>query len=315
MGGVRPREGRLGAIEDPQALLLGDPRSRGDGSPPKDLRIGLDAGRGLGAARGARPGPWRSGSGMRRPARRSATIPPARRGPFAPPATQYRIARRDGSTVGGKAGAARHAISIVHVAHGARVRVPERRAHVQPRLDRVRPVLVRRRLRDAVGPRRDRAEGVPLRAGRGPEHLADGGPQEPRRSRRGPTRSRRRPSGQHRAGCDCALYASSYDQVYAGWDKEGGADGDRWVAAVRPDRGPGRAVRRGDDPGLLHVLRRAGTRRTTRTSGAARRSPTSAASATPATTPRRTRTPFGRSRYSAGSVTQRLAGYTGTSAP
>jgi len=39
-------------------------------------------------------------------------------------------------------------------------------------------------------------------------------------------------SSQHRPGCDCALYASSYDQVYAGWDKEGGVDGDRWVAAV-----------------------------------------------------------------------------------
>ena len=39
-------------------------------------------------------------------------------------------------------------------------------------------------------------------------------------------------SSQHRAVCDCALYASSYDQVYAGWDKEGGVDGDRWVAAV-----------------------------------------------------------------------------------
>ena len=37
---------------------------------------------------------------------------------------------------------------------------------------------------------------------------------------------------QHRAVCDCALYASSYDQVYAGWDKEGGIDGDRWVSAV-----------------------------------------------------------------------------------
>jgi stage II sporulation protein D len=37
---------------------------------------------------------------------------------------------------------------------------------------------------------------------------------------------------QHRSGCDCALYASSLDQVYAGWDKEGGLDGDRWVAAV-----------------------------------------------------------------------------------
>ena len=39
-------------------------------------------------------------------------------------------------------------------------------------------------------------------------------------------------ASQHRAGCDCALYASSFDQVYAGWDKEGGADGDRWVDAV-----------------------------------------------------------------------------------
>ena len=39
-------------------------------------------------------------------------------------------------------------------------------------------------------------------------------------------------ASQHRAVCDCALYASSYDQVYSGWDKEGGVDGDRWVAAV-----------------------------------------------------------------------------------
>jgi SpoIID/LytB domain protein len=37
---------------------------------------------------------------------------------------------------------------------------------------------------------------------------------------------------QHRPGCNCALYASSLDQVYAGWDKEGGVDGNRWVSAV-----------------------------------------------------------------------------------
>ena len=46
-----------------------------------------------------------------------------------------------------------------------------------------------------------------------------------------------RPPAQHRAVCDCALYASSYDQVYAGWDKEGGVDGDRWVAAVNQTDG------------------------------------------------------------------------------
>ncbi|MCI0635357.1 MAG: SpoIID/LytB domain-containing protein [Actinobacteria bacterium] len=39
-------------------------------------------------------------------------------------------------------------------------------------------------------------------------------------------------NSQHRPVCDCALYASSFDQVYAGWDKEGGLDGDRWVSAV-----------------------------------------------------------------------------------
>jgi len=39
-------------------------------------------------------------------------------------------------------------------------------------------------------------------------------------------------SGQHRPVCNCALFASSFDQVYAGWDKEAGLDGDRWVAAV-----------------------------------------------------------------------------------
>lgn len=43
---------------------------------------------------------------------------------------------------------------------------------------------------------------------------------------------RKAAAGQHRPGCNCALYASPLDQVYAGWDKEGGLDGDRWVAAV-----------------------------------------------------------------------------------
>lgn len=38
--------------------------------------------------------------------------------------------------------------------------------------------------------------------------------------------------GQHRAGCNCALYASTQDQVYVGWAKEAGVDGNRWVAAV-----------------------------------------------------------------------------------
>jgi SpoIID/LytB domain protein len=52
-------------------------------------------------------------------------------------------------------------------------------------------------------------------------------------------------ASQHRAVCDCALYASSYDQVYAGWDKEGGTDGDRWVHAV--DSTDGEVVQDGGD--------------------------------------------------------------------
>src|SRR5438034_10057758 len=43
--------------------------------------------------------------------------------------------------------------------------------------------------------------------------------------------------GQHRVGCDCGVYASTADQVYAGWDKEAGSDGDRWRAAVLRTKG------------------------------------------------------------------------------
>jgi stage II sporulation protein D len=43
--------------------------------------------------------------------------------------------------------------------------------------------------------------------------------------------------GQHRSGCNCALYATSFDQVYAGWDKEAGLDGARWVSAVNATAG------------------------------------------------------------------------------
>ncbi len=48
---------------------------------------------------------------------------------------------------------------------------------------------------------------------------------------------RKAASGQRRPGCNCALYATSYDQVYAGWDKEAAPDGDRWVRAVDLTRG------------------------------------------------------------------------------
>jgi SpoIID/LytB domain protein len=43
--------------------------------------------------------------------------------------------------------------------------------------------------------------------------------------------------GQHLAGCNCGLYASTLDQVYLGWDKEAATDGARWVAAVNATSG------------------------------------------------------------------------------
>ena len=40
-----------------------------------------------------------------------------------------------------------------------------------------------------------------------------------------------------RSDCDCHLFDGAGDQVYVGWNKEGGPDGDRWVAAVVGTRG------------------------------------------------------------------------------
>ncbi|MGH2555085.1 MAG: SpoIID/LytB domain-containing protein, partial [Actinomycetota bacterium] len=43
--------------------------------------------------------------------------------------------------------------------------------------------------------------------------------------------------GQRRSGCNCGLYDDVRDQVYAGWDKEGGPQGSRWVTAVKNTNG------------------------------------------------------------------------------
>ena len=103
-------------------------------------------------------------------------------------------------------------------------------------------------------------------------------------------------SGQHRAGCNCGLYDSSLDQVYIGWAKEGGSQGDRWVRAVQPDRRPDRGVLRRRDPGLLHLLRRRSHREQRERLGRNAPAVSAGASAIPATTPRRTRARCGRSR-------------------
>jgi SpoIID/LytB domain protein len=53
-------------------------------------------------------------------------------------------------------------------------------------------------------------------------------------------------NGQHRKPCNCALYDTPADQVYIGWAKENGLDGDRWVGAV--NHTDGQVVRYGGDP-------------------------------------------------------------------
>ena len=40
-------------------------------------------------------------------------------------------------------------------------------------------------------------------------------------------------AGGGQSGCSCDIYATTWDQVYAGWDKEAGPSGARWVRAVR----------------------------------------------------------------------------------
>ncbi|MDP9295308.1 MAG: SpoIID/LytB domain-containing protein [Actinomycetota bacterium] len=52
--------------------------------------------------------------------------------------------------------------------------------------------------------------------------------------------------GQHRPTCNCGLYATTADQAYAGWDKEFGLMGDRWVQAV--DATAGEVVEYGGQP-------------------------------------------------------------------
>lgn len=52
--------------------------------------------------------------------------------------------------------------------------------------------------------------------------------------------------GGNRAGCRCDVYASTRDQAYKGYEKEGGPSGDRWVAAV--DATAGRVLRHNGRP-------------------------------------------------------------------
>ena len=74
--------------------------------------------------------------------------------------------------------------------------------------------------------------------------------------------------------CNCHLTDGSNDQVYIGWDKEGGLDGHRWVKAVRSTDGVGRDVQGRRRVDGVHGVRRRAHRGPQRAVGnAARRVP------------------------------------------
>ncbi len=279
----------MGSVQDPPALLLGDAR----GPHPRPEA----------PADRARAGQGRDPSGGRERARRASTRQraerqrrredPVRRDVEGPGDRRpLPDRRRVGEPRRRHRRSEQPAVRRVRVGRLARPG-SRGRARVQPRLDRVRPVrLHERRLCDAARPH-GRAAGIPLRPRRGAELLAGG-----RAAGAGDRGAELRlPEGGELAAPPGVRLRAVRELVRPGL--RGLGQGGR---ARRPAVGrgggrharPGRARRRRDDPGLLHVLLRRATPRTTRTSGAARRSRTSAGSATQGTTRRRTRTPSGR---------------------
>ena len=185
------------------------------------------------------PAAGRSSCGSTDPARRSSRRSrPGRRGPSRPRRPSASTRSRRHARLGRRGPVGRSCPTAVrHLRPGGRpgVRPRSRRGlasgiRVRVRVPRVRSDRMRRSLRGAT---HDRApvRGVPPRDGGDAEQLAD---------RRAADPGRRRPDVRDlqdrryglRSDCDCHLLDGSGDQVYVGWNKESGPDGDRWVAAV-----------------------------------------------------------------------------------
>jgi stage II sporulation protein D len=199
-----------------------------EGSPPKNLRIGLVQGKDS-VRLEAQAGPVEIRLGDPQTGSAVATIPSGETWKVRAAGNQYVIVDATGTTVD-SVGGPNEAISIVYEQNGARVLVPEA-AHTYNRGSiefglyscaggcRMRLVLT-------VDP-----QGYLYGLGEVPSSW----PMSALKTQAIAARTyafTKAAASQHRAVCDCALYASSYDQVYAGWDKEGGVDGERWVAAV-----------------------------------------------------------------------------------
>lgn len=201
---------------------------------PRTLRIGLTQGRRK-IHLEARGGRVDLRLGGRRASDTIATIPGGERWTVREAGGKYRILDANGDRVGGPVGGTATDLFAIYEPNGARVDVPEAlhtyaRGYVEFNIYdcgsncAMRLVLVIR----------------PEQYLYGLAEVPSSWPMSALRAQAIAARSyalSKAAAGQHRPGCNCALYATSFDQVYAGWDKEGGLDGERWVRAVDDTQG------------------------------------------------------------------------------
>ena len=197
-------------------------------SPPRTLRIGLVQGK-MKVRLGAEAGPvdlylgTKSGDAV-------ATIPKGETWTVRVADSDYRILDASGARVGDPVGGPNTNLLAVYERNGARVRIPEAghtyaHGRIEFNLYDCQTGCVER-LINVIAPQ-------PYLYG-----IAEVPSSWPRPALQVQAIAARTYAfakaavSQHRAVCNCALYASSLDQVYIGWDKENGVDGTRWVGAV-----------------------------------------------------------------------------------
>jgi stage II sporulation protein D len=208
-----------------------------DQAPPTTLRIGLAQGK-LTVHLGAVAGPVDLRLGNRKTGDVVATIPAGQTWIVRAAGQMYRIIDATGARVGGDVGGPGTNLFAVPV-DGARMRIPEAghlygRGFVEFNLYACNPGCHQRLI--LVVNSEQYLYGL--------SEVPSSWPVAALRAQAVAARTyaftKVATAGQHRAGCNCALYASSFDQVYSGWDKEAGVDGARWVGAV--DSTAGRVV-------------------------------------------------------------------------
>ncbi len=197
---------------------------------PESLRIGLVQGQAK-VRLEAQAGAVDLRLGGRDPADTVASIPAGETWTVRATDAGYRILDASGSPIGPAVGGTATHLYAVYQPNGARVRIPEAghtyaRGYVEFNLYGCATACVIR-LIAVVGPER-----YLYGLGEVPSSWPMAALKAQAIAARSYALATVRRYGQNRRVCNCALYASSYDQVYVGWDKEAGPDGERWVSAV-----------------------------------------------------------------------------------